>query len=121
MAAYVPGGLERDAKARKRPLAQHFPVVAHVAAGEAHRARFAVGLLVFPRGREVAREQAIVPSELVGRARRTVTAQIVGARANHAPVGRELARRERRIGELRDADRHVEAFLDQIDRAVREA
>ena len=59
--------------------------------------------------------------ELLRRARRAVAAQVVRARAHHAPVGRELARRERGILELGDAHREVEAFLDHVHVAVGEA
>src|SRR5687767_5744169 len=37
MAAHVPGGLERNAQAGERPFAQHFPVVADIAAGHSDR------------------------------------------------------------------------------------
>jgi hypothetical protein len=47
--------------------------------------------------------------------------QVRRARAHHAPVGRDLARGERRVLELGDAHREVEAFLDDIHIAVGQA
>jgi hypothetical protein len=41
-------------------------------------------------------------------------AQVLRARADHAPVGSQLARRERGIGQGRDPDGEVEAVLDQV-------
>src|SRR5690242_7847016 len=105
--AHIPGGFEGDSQARKRPFAQHFPVVARILAGDAHRAALAVGALVFPGHLQVVRGEAVVALQVRRRLGRAAPGQVPGARAHDATIGGELARRERGVLELADADREV--------------
>src|SRR5258708_7252448 len=117
----VPGGLERYAEPRDRPFLEHLPVVAGVAPRYAHRSGLAAGAFVLTGHAEVAGGEAVVAGEVARRARRAEAPQIAGARAYDAPVRRKLARGERGIGERRDADGEIEAFLDDVDVPVRKA
>ena len=62
-----------------------------------------------------------VRDELVRRLRRAVAPEVLGARADYAAIGRELARRERGVLELGDAHSEIEPLFDEIDGAIREA
>src|SRR5688572_29105224 len=116
MAAYVPGGFEGDAQPGEGPLAQHLPVVAGIAPRDPDGVGLAVGAAVVPRRGEVAAGKAVVGEEVLRRAGRAVALEVRGARAYHAAVRRKLARGERGILEVGDADRDVEAFLDEVHR-----
>src|SRR3954462_13873233 len=103
MAAHVPGGLERDAEASEGPLAQDFPVVADITAADPDRTGLPGCILVLPGATEVRGKQAVVLDQLGGRSRRAMAAEVFGACAHHTPVGRELARGERGVGQCSDA------------------
>ena len=62
--------------------------------------------------------EAVVPREIVERARYAVPKEVVRCRTNDAAVAGELDRNERRIDRAADAYRHVEALTQQVHHLV---
>src|ERR1043165_436893 len=121
MAVHIPGGLERDAQAGKRPLAQYLPVVAGIAPADAHRPGLAARILEVPRHGEVVGGEHVVPGEGLRKSSRDVPGEVLRPRTDYAAVRSEPARCERRVLEFGDAHCDVEAFFDDVHAAVREA
>jgi plasmid stabilization system protein ParE len=59
-------------------------------------------------------------SEVAWMGGRAALGQIARRRANHPGIGRERARHHGGIRKRTDADRRVDAFLEQVDHAVGE-
>ncbi|MEZ5863342.1 MAG: hypothetical protein R3D25_04455 [Geminicoccaceae bacterium] len=100
-------------------LAQRLAVVRLEIARDPHVARLAVAAeLPFARHPVVGVAQAVVAAEILGHHRRPVTGEIGVAGGADISRGRELLRDQVAVVELTDADRQIEALVDQVDPPV---
>src|SRR5258708_2713775 len=114
--------LEHDARASRGGLREQIAVIGMQAAGNAHRVLRAGAIAKapdMPRA-DVFVGEAVVPRQLFRGLRRAMLRQILRRGARHEPRLAELARHQIVRAGRADADRQIEALLDQIDHAIGE-
>ena len=113
--------MQRDAQPGHHRVAQQLALVALEAALHPLRDLAALAVAEAPDvlpALAADQQQAVVRCQVGRRARRAVPPQVVRRCAQHAPVGRQLARDQAGIAQRADADAQVETGADQIQDLV---